>query len=63
MALSEQNYREMLESYRDIDEDKILAGLTDEELQQLEVGLFHIFLLLYLEVIFFFNRARLIEKF
>ena len=63
MALSEQNYREMLESYRDIDEDKILAGLTDEELQQLEVGLFNIFLLLYLEVIFFFNRARLIEKF
>jgi len=34
---SSSYYEEMLEKYREIDEDAILASLTEEELQRLEV--------------------------
>ena len=34
---SSTRYEEMLEKYREIDEDAILSSLTEKELQQLEV--------------------------
>lgn len=62
MEIANNSYGDMLEKYRDVDEDALMADMTEEELLQLEVQL-ESKIKYQIKLFYFFNHKKKDEQF